>query len=76
MFNYIIAEQCVKPTAGLRRFKPKGFIVGTHRGYYILQLVILLYYILFVRQPSVLRMVTLLKSTALKQSQQTLIYFM
>jgi len=61
---------------GLRRFQPKGFIVGKHRGYYSLQLVILLYYVLFVRQLSVLRMVTLLKSTALKQSQQTLIYFM
>jgi hypothetical protein len=54
---------------GLRRFQPKGFIVGEHRGYFSLQLVILLYYILFVRQPPVLRMVTLMKSTALKQSQ-------
>jgi len=65
-----------KPHWRLRRFETKGFIVYKHRGYFSLQLVILLYYTLFVRQPSVLRMVTLLKSTALKQSQQTLIYFM
>jgi hypothetical protein len=58
------------------KVQPKGFIVGEHRGYFSLQLVIIFYYILFVSQLSILRTVTLLKSTALKQSQQTLIYFM
>lgn len=59
----------------MSRFQPKGFIVGKHSGYFSLQLVILLYYILFVRYISILHMVTLVKSTALKQSPKTLIYF-